>query len=346
LCWHVFLLYAKIVWFILMLREGHFMKSIQVHEFGDADKLVYDDVPMPEPGAGQIRVKVEAVGLNFVEIYHRKGLYPKSLPFIPGSEFAGIVDAIGEGVTTFKVGDRVATDGGSNAYAEFALAPASKVFRLPDGVTTQQGAGLLLQGITAHYLTHSTYPLKPGDTALVHAAAGGAGSLLVQVAKRRGARVIGTVSTEEKATLARKAGADEVILYSKDDFEEATKRLTDGKGVEVVYDSVGKTTFDKSLNCLKPRGYMVLFGQSSGPVPPVDPQILNRKGSLFLTRPTIAHYTLTEEELRWRGNDLLNWLVAGELSVRIDQTFPLKDAGAAHRYMEEGKTKGKVLLIP
>src|SRR5258708_29938397 len=322
------------------------MKVIRVLEYGNADKLIYDDAPIPEPGSGQVRVKIEAIGVNFVEIYHRSGLYQRALPFIPGSEFAGIVDSIGDGVSDFKPGDRVASDTGSEGYAEYALTPAETLLHIPENVNTEQAVAVLLQGITGHYLSYSTYPLKQGDTALIHAAAGGIGLLLVQVAKRCGARVIGTVSTEEKAQLARQAGADEVILYSRDDFEAETKRLTDGKGVEVVYDSVGKTTFDKSLNCLKPRGYMVLFGQSSGPVPPVDPQILNRKGSLFLTRPTIGHYTLTRDEFMWRANDVFGWLASGELTVRIDKTFPLKDASGAHRYLEDRQSKGKVLLIP
>lgn len=322
------------------------MKAIQVHKAGDADQLIYEEVPLPEPGAGQVRIKVEAIGLNFVEIYHRQGLYGRPFPFIPGSEFAGMVDAVGAGVTEFKPGDRVASDTGLGSYAEYGLNPVDSLFRLPDNVTTQQAAALMLQGITAHYLAYSTFPLKPGHTALIHAAAGGLGLLLVQIAKRCGARVIGTVSTQEKAQLAREAGADEVILYTQTDFEAEVKRLTAGTGVEVVYDSVGKTTFDKSLNCLKPRGYLVLCGQSSGAVPPFDPQILNRKGSLFLTRPTLGHYTLTRDEFLWRTRDLFGWLAAGDLKVRVDRTFPLKDASAAHRYMEARQTKGKVLLIP
>jgi NADPH2:quinone reductase len=322
------------------------MKAIRVHEFGDADKLIYEDAPVPEPKAGEVRVKVEAIGLNFVEIYYRLGLYPRPLPLIPGSECAGVVDAVGEGVTEFKPGDRVATHASSSSYAEYVLAPAAMLYSLPNGVTAQQAAALILQGITAHYLAHSTFPLQSGETALIHAAAGGLGLLLVQIAKRIGARVIGTVSTEEKAQLAREAGADDVIIYSKEDFEADVKRLTNGKGVEVVYDSVGKTTFDKSLNCLKPRGYMVLCGQSSGPVPPFDPQTLNRKGSLYLTRPTIGHYTLTRDEFLWRCNDIFGWAAAGDLKVRIDRTFPLQEAAAAQTYMADRQTKGKVLLIP
>jgi len=322
------------------------MKAITVYETGDADKLTYGDAPLPEPGRGEVRVKVEAIGLNFTEIYQRIGRAPRPLPFIPGGEFAGTVDVVGAEVDEFKPGDRVATHSGMGGYAEYALAAASALYRLPEGVTTQQGAAMMLQGATAHYLAYSTYPLKQGDTALIHAAAGGVGLLLVQIAKRCGARVIGTVSTEEKAQLARQAGADEVIFYTTEDFEAATKRLTDNKGVEVVYDSVGLTTFDKGLNCLKPRGYMVLYGQSSGVVPPVDPQILNRKGSLFLTRPTLGYYVLTHEEFMWRCNDVFGWLAAGELDLRIDRTFPLSEAGAAQRYMEDRLTRGKVLIIP
>ena len=322
------------------------MRAIRVHEFGDASQLVYEDIPLPEPKAGEVRVKVAAAGLNFVEIYQRKGQYPGQRPFTLGAEFAGIVDAVGAGVAEFKPGDRAATASGTGGYAEYAIAPAAQLLPVPGRVSFEQAAALLLQGMTAHYLTHSTYPLKPGDTALVHAAAGGVGQLLVQIAKMRGARVIATVSNEEKALLARESGADEVILYSSQDFEAETRRLTGGKGVEVVYDSVGKDTFASSLNCLKPRGYMVLYGQSSGPVEPQDPQILNRKGSLFLTRPTLVHYVATRDELLQRSGDLFAWMAAGRLKVRVDCTFPLSEAAAAQRYMEGRNTKGKVLLIP
>lgn len=322
------------------------MKAVRVHQFGDPEVLSCEDVPLPEPGAGEARVKVEAAGVNFIDIYHRTGLYPGQLPITLGMEGAGIVDAVGPDVSEVKPGDRVAYAMQQGSYAEYAIVPSWKLVPLPDGVDTQQGAAVMLQGMTAHYLSHSTYPLQPGDTALVHAAAGGVGLLLVQMAKRRGARVIGTVSTAEKARLAREAGADEVILYTQTDFEEEVKRLTDGQGVNVVYDSVGKTTFDKGLNCLKRRGYMVLYGQASGPVPPLDPQILNTKGSLFLTRPSLGHYAADRAELLQRAGDLFAWIEAGELNVRIDQTFPLAEAAEAHRYMEERKTKGKVLLIP
>lgn len=322
------------------------MKAIVIHEFGDASKLSYEDVPLPEPKAGELRVKVAAAGLNFADIYARRGWYPSATPFTPGNEFAGVVDKVGEGVSEFKAGDRVGTATGGGAYAEYAIAPAMRTARLAQGVTFQQAAALLEQGLTAHYLAVSTYALKAGDTALVHAAAGGVGQLLVQMAKQRGARVIATVSTEAKAQVARELGADEVILYSQQDFQAETKRLTGDKGVEVVYDSVGKDTFEKSLNCLKPRGMMVLYGQSSGKVDPIDPQILNRKGSLFLTRPTLAHYLLTHDEFLGRANDLFNWTAAGKLKVRIDQTFPLAQAAAAQMYMEERRTLGKVLLVP
>ena len=322
------------------------MHAIRIHEYGDASKLTYEEVPVPEPKAGEVRVRVAAIGLNFTEIYNRKGLYPRDLPFTPGSEFAGEVDAVGENVTGFRKGDRVATASGVAGYAGYALAPADRLVLVPASVTLEQAAALLLQGITAHYLALSTYPLKPGDTALVHAAAGGVGQLLVQIAKKRGAGVIATVSTEEKAGLARESGADQVILYAQQDFASETRRLTGGKGVEVVYDGVGKATFLKGLDCLKPRGTMVLYGQASGPVDPLNPQLLNQKGSLYLTRPTIAHYLLTREELLWRVEDLFSWLASGELKVRIDRTFPLAQAASAHTYMEGRETKGKVLLIP
>jgi len=322
------------------------MKAIVIHEFGDASKLSYEDAPLPEPKAGELRVKVAAVGMNFADIYARRGWYPSPRPFVLGNEFSGVVDQIGAGVTDFEPGDRVATGSGSAAYAEYALAPAMRTARLPDEVSFEQGAALLEQGLTAHYLATSTWPLKPGDTALVHAAAGGVGQLLVQMAKQRGARVIATVSTEAKAQIARAMGADEVILYATQDFEAETKRLTGGKGVDVVYDSVGKDTFEKSLNCLRPRGLMALYGQSSGKVEPMDPQILNRKGSLFLTRPTLAHHVQTREEFLSRATDLFNWVAAGTLQVRVDKTFPLAQTGAAQTYMEERRTLGKVLLVP
>jgi len=322
------------------------MQVIRVHEFGGPEKLVSETAEIPEPKAGEVRVKVAAVGVNFVETYQRRGWYAIPLPAVLGGEFAGVVDALGEGVTGFEIGQQVATTAGSGAYAEWALAPAAKLVPVPEGVSLEQAAALLLQGMTAHYLALSTFPLKEGDTALVHAAAGGVGQLLVQIAKMHGARVIGTVSTEEKAALAREAGADEIILYTQADFESETRRLTGGKGVDVVYDSVGKTTFQKSLNCLRPRGMLVLYGQSSGPVDPLDPQVLQHKGSVFLTRPRLGHYTLTREELLWRSGDLFGWLAGGQLKLRIDRTFALQDAASAHRYLEDRATKGKVLLLP
>lgn len=322
------------------------MHVIRVHQTGDAGQLTYEETSIPEPKTGEVRVKVSAAGLNFIEVYQRKGLYTLSLPFTPGGEFAGTVDAVGTGVEGFKVGDRVGTASGAGGYAEYAIAPAARLVHVPEGVSLEAAAAVLLQGMTAHYLALSTFPLKPGHTALVHAAAGGVGQLLVQIAKRCGAKVIATVSSEQKAALAREAGADEVILYQDVDFESEVKRLTGGTGLDVVYDGVGKTTFLKGLNCLKPRGYMVLFGQASGPVEPVSPQLLNQKGSLFLTRPVLGHYLLTNEELAWRAGDLFNWMASGELNVRIDTTFALKDAANAHAYIEGRETKGKVLILP
>jgi len=322
------------------------MQAIRIHQFGGADVLRGESIPMPEPSQGEARVKIEAAGINFIDVYQRTGQYRGELPFTLGVEGAGVIDKVGAGVTEIKPGDRVAFASHPGSYAEYATVSAWKLVSIPNGVSMQQAAAVMLQGMTAHYLTHSTYPLQPGDTALIHAAAGGVGLLLVQIAKRCGARVFGTTSTEEKARLARTAGADEVILYTQTDFEKEVKRLTDGKGVNVVYDSVGKTTFDRSLNCLKPRGYMVLFGQSSGAVPPLDPQVLNAKGSLFLTRPTLGHYTADRQELLQRANDLFAWIAAGELSVRVDKAFPLAQAAEAHRYLESRQSKGKVLLIP
>jgi len=322
------------------------VKAVRVHQFGGPEVLSYEEVPIPEPGPGEARVKIEAVGVNFIDIYHRTGQYRGSLPITLGVEAAGVVDTVGPEVSEVRPGDRVAYAMQQGSYAEYAVVPAWKLVPLPEGLDSRQAAAVMLQGMTAHYLSHSTYPLGPGDTALIHAAAGGVGLLLVQMAKRRGARVIGTVSTEEKAHLARQVGADEVILYTQADFEAETRRLTEGKGVNVVYDSVGKATFDQSLNCLKPRGMMVLFGQSSGAVPPLDPQMLNIKGSLFLTRPLLAHYIADRAELLWRANDLFKWMAAGELSVRIDRTFPLAEAAAAQRALASRQTMGKLLLVP
>ncbi len=322
------------------------MKAIRVHETGDVNVLRYEDVPRPDPKAGEVRIKVEAAGLNFIDTYHRMGWYPLPRPFILGQEAAGIVDAVGEDVTDFKPGDRVAYCMHQGAYADYAVAPARLLVHVPPGVSTEQAAAIMLQGMTAHYLTHSTYAIKPGDIVLIHAAAGGTGALVVQMAKRLGAHVIATVGSEEKAEVARACGANHVILYTQQDFEAEVKRITEGKGCHVVYDSVGKATFDQSLNCLRPRGYMVLFGQASGQVDPLNPQVLNQKGSLYLTRPSLGAYIATRGDLLWRADDLFNWIAAGELEVRIDKSFPLSEAAAAHSYLEGRNTKGKVLLIP
>ena len=322
------------------------MKAVRIHNHGDADVLTYEDVPMPEPGAGEVRVKVAAAGLNFIDIYQRRGWYTTPLPLTLGQEAAGVVDAVGAGVAEFKPGDRVAYAMVLGAYAEYAVVPVTRLAPVPAEISLELAAAVMLQGMTAHYLATTTYPLKPGDVALVHAGAGGVGQLLIQIAKRRGARVIATVGSAEKAELAKAAGADDVILYREHDFEVEVKRLTDGAGVHVNYDSVGKDTFLKGLNVLRPRGYMVLYGQASGPVEPFDPQLLNQKGSLFLTRPSLGHYLLTREELLNRSGDLFRWITAGELIVRIDRTFRLSDAAGAHRYMEDRRTLGKVLLVP
>lgn len=322
------------------------MKAVRVHQYGGLEALKHEDVPVPEPKEGEARVKIEAIGVNFIDIYHRIGRYQGALPLTLGQEAAGVVDALGPNVTDVKVGDRVVYASVQGSYAEYAIVPAWRLVPIPKDVDSQHAAAMMIQGMTAHYLALSTYPLKEGDTALVHAAGGGTGQLLVQIAKMRGARVIGTVSTAEKAALAREAGADEVINYAQADFEAEVKRLTNNAGVDVVYDSVGKDTFDKSLNCLRRRGYMVLYGASSGAVPPLDPQVLNAKGSIYLTRPFLAHYTADRAELLSRVNDLFKWIAAGKLKVRIDKTFPLTEAAEAHRYLEGRQSKGKILLLP
>ena len=322
------------------------MYAICIHEHGGPEALRYEAVSTSEPGAGEARVRIEAAGLNYIDVYHRTGLYPSTnMPFTPGMEGAGVVEAVGPSVTEVNVGDRVAYAMHQGSYTEVAIVPSEVLVPLPDSIDTQSAAAAMLQGMTAHYLTRSTYPLSTGDTALVHAAAGGVGLLLIQMAKTLGARVFGTVSTPEKAQLAKEAGADEVILYTQTDFEAEVKRLTDGQGVDVVYDSVAKTTFDKSLNCLRPRGYLALFGQSSGPVPPFDLSRLSR-GSLFITRPGLGHHAADREELMGRAGDLFEWIASGTLKLRIDRTFPLQDAAAAHRALEGRQTTGKVLLIP
>ena len=322
------------------------MKATVVNRAGGPEVLEYTDVETPKPKAGEALVKIAAIGVNYIDVYHRTGLYKLPTPFIPGSEAAGTVEALGEGVTDVAIGERVAYAMVPGAYAEYAAAPAGKLVKIPDGVDFATAAAALLQGMTAHYLVTSTYQLKAGDAALVHAAAGGVGLLLIQMAKQIGARVFGTVSTDEKATLAREAGADHVILYTKEDFEAEVKRLTDGHGLQVVYDSVGKDTFLKSLRSLAPRGMLALFGQSSGPVPAFDPGLLAQGGSLFLTRPSLFHYTLTREELMWRAGDVFNWIRSGQLKIRIHGTFPLREAAEAHRQLEGRKTTGKVLLAP
>jgi NADPH2:quinone reductase len=322
------------------------MKAILVTEHGPPEVLRYTDVSDPEPRPEEVLIEIAAAGVNFIDLYHRSGLYAVELPFVPGTEGAGRVVALGPNVTSLREGDRVAYAMQRGSYAELAAVPAGKVVPVPDEIELRLAAAVILQGMTAHYLSHSTYPLSQDHTALIHAAAGGVGSLLVQMAKRRGARVIGTCSTEAKAELARSNGADEMILYTEVDFEQETLRLTDGRGVDVVYDSVGRDTFQKSLNCLRPRGYLVLFGQSGGAVEPVDPLLLRARGSLFLTRPSLSHYIAEREELLSRANDLFEWIVASELKVRVDRTFPLAEAAEAHRYMEGRKSKGKVLLIP
>ncbi|MCS6845980.1 MAG: quinone oxidoreductase [Caldilineales bacterium] len=322
------------------------MKAIRIHQFGGPEVLRYEDVPTPEPGPGQARVRVAAIGLNYIDTYHRAGLYPAPLPFTPGMEAAGVVDAVGPDVTLVKPGDRVAYAMVLGAYAEHTLVPADKLVVLPDGIGFEQAAAVMLQGMTAHYLALSTFPLKPGDTALVHAAAGGVGLLLVQVAKRAGATVFGTVGNEAKAALARQAGADAVILYDQVDWVQEVKRLTNGRGVDVVYDGVGAATFEGSLDCLRPRGLLCLFGQASGPVPPVNLQILNAKGSLYVTRPSLGHYLLDRSELLWRAGDVLGWVAAGELQVHIDRVLPLSQAAEAHRLLQGRQTAGKVLLTP
>jgi NADPH:quinone reductase len=322
------------------------MKAIRIHNPGGPEVLTYEEVPTPQPGPGEARVKLAASGVNFIDVYQRAGLYKLNLPFIGGQEGSGVVDAVGDGVKDVKPGDKVAYTSVQASYAEYVIVPVARLIPVPDGVSLEDAAAAMLQGLTAHYLATSTYPLQLGDTALVHAAGGGVGQLLTQIAKKRGARVFGTVSTEEKAELARASGADEIIYYTREDFAEATRRFTDGKGVNVVYDSVGKDTFDKSLDSLRPRGYLVLYGQSSGPVAPVNPQILNSKGSLFLTRPTLVNYIATREELLQRTNELFSWIKEGAVKVRVDKTFPLSEAAEAHRYLEGRHTKGKVLLIP
>jgi NADPH:quinone reductase len=322
------------------------MRAVRVHEYGGPEAMKLEELPPPDPGPGQVLVQIAACGVNFIDIYHRTGLYKVPLPYPLGIEGAGTVQAVGTDVADVRVGDAVAWKDQPGSYATQVVVNAAGLVPVPQGVSLQNAAAVVLQGLTAHYLTHSTYPIAAGETCLIHAAAGGVGLLLCQLAKMRGARVIGTVSSDEKAQLASEAGADEVIIYTRQDFESEVKRLTDGRGVNVVYDGVGREVFDKNLNCLVPRGYEVLFGQSSGPVPPLDPQVLNGKGSLFLTRPTLGHYTLTREELLGRASDLFGWIDQGKLKVRIGRTYPLDQAAQAHVDLNGRKTTGKVLLEP
>jgi len=321
------------------------MKAVRIHAFGGPEVLTYEDVPLPEPGVGEARIKIEAIGVNYIDTYHRSGLYPSNLPFTPGMEAAGVIDELGPGETRFRVGDRVAYCMVRGTYAEYAIAPLNSLVPLPEGVDYRLAAAALLQGLTAHYLVHSTYPLKKGEVMLLHAAGGATGLLIVQMAKRLGAIVYGTASTQEKQRLAREAGADVVIPYTQIDFGDEVKRLTDGKGVDVVYDSVGQTTFDRSLACLKPRGMMVLFGQSSGAVAPVSPSLLASK-SLYLTRPMLDDYIRERAELEWRAGELFSWIAAGSLQIRIGGEWPLAQAAEAHRRLQDRERVGKLLLIP
>jgi len=322
------------------------MKAIQITETGGPEVLKLRDLPTPTPGPGQALIRIEASGVNFIDVYLREGRYPAKLPFVPGQEAAGVVTAVGPEVAGVKVGDRVAWCHAMGTYAEFAVAPVALLIAVPEGISFEQAAAALLQGMTAHYLSHSTYAIQPGDPVLIHAGAGGVGLLLIQMAKRLGARVFTTVSTEEKAALAREAGADEAILYTQEDFVAKVREFTGGKGVPVVYDSVGKTTFDGSLACLRTRGLMALFGGSSGAVPPFDLIQLSTRGSLFLTRPTMKDYTATREELEKRAGDVLRWVADGSLKLRLEHNYPLAEAEQAHRDLEGRKTTGKVLLIP
>ncbi len=322
------------------------MKAIRIHEHGGPEVLTYEDAPDPSPTPNQAVVKIEAVGVNFIDIYFRTGLYKSDLPFTNGQEAAGVVTAVGSDVADLQVGDRVAYAGVAGSYAEYAAVPAARLVKVPDGVTTRDAGAVMLQGMTVHYLTHSTFPLKPGHTALIHAAAGGVGQILVQVAKMRGAQVIGTCSTPEKAEKVRQAGADEIILYAEQDFETEVKRITDGEGVHVVYDPVGKSTWEGSLNCLRPRGMAVFFGNASGPVPAIEPLALTSRGSLFMTRPSLAHYAATREELVERASDVLSWVSSGKVKVDIGETFPLSEAAEAQTKLAARLTSGKLLLLP
>ena len=328
----------------LWLNMVKTMRAIQVKEVGGPEVLTLVELPVPTPKPDEAVVQIKAAGVNFIDVYFREGRYPAQLPFINGQEAAGVVTEVGSDVTAVKPGDRVAYMSVQGSYAEYAAVPAARLVKIPNEVDFNQAAAAMLQGMTAHYLVNSTYRLKKDELALIHAAAGGVGLLLVQMAKRIGARVIATAGTHEKAQLARDAGADDCIVYTEADFETETKRLTDGKGVHVVYDGVGKATFDKDLNVLRPRGYLVLFGGASGAVPPFDLIKLSQKGSLYITRPTLNHYTATRGELEWRANDVMQMIVRGELNLRIHKVYPLDEAAQAHRDLEGRQTTGKLLL--
>lgn len=322
------------------------MKAILVEQYGGPEVLQLKEIELPERKQDEVLVRLDAIGVNFIDVYHRTGLYPLKLPFIPGSEGAGVIEVIGSEVKDLEVGDRVGYAMSLGAYAEMANVPAARLVKLPYWLSTQEAAAIMLQGLTAHYLVRGSYFINKGDYVLIHAAAGGVGLLLVQIAKHLGAFVIGTVSTPEKAKIAKEAGADEIILYTEKDFLEETKRITGGQGVHVVYDSVAKSTFEKSLDCLRPRGTMVLFGQSSGPIPPFDLSLLSRKGSLFVTRPSVAHYIATREELLQRSSELFEWVSSRVIRIRIDSTYPLAQAADAHRRLESRASSGKILLLP
>lgn len=323
------------------------MKAIRVHDYGPPEVLRYEEAPLPSAGKGEVVVKIAAAGINFLDVVFRRGSYKQpNMPYIPGGEASGTIHSVGEGVSEFQVGERVVYAMGKKSYAEYAAVSAARVVKLPENVDFQSGCAIMQQGMSAHYLSHSCFPLKSGHRALIHAGAGGVGLLLTQMAKKLGATVYATVSSEAKADSSRAAGADATILYTKQDFEAEVKRLTDGRGVDVVYDSIGAETFDKGLNCLRPRGYMVLFGLASGPVPPFDPSILGAKGSLFLTRPGLPQYTATREELLWRVHDLFQWLADGQLKLKIDHVFPLQEAAKAHEKLEARRTSGKLILLP
>ena len=322
------------------------MKAIRVNQTGGPEVLSYEEIAAPSPGPGQALVKIEASGVNFIDIYFRTGLYKHETPFTNGQEGAGVVEAVGDGVADLQPGDRVAYTGVPGSYAEYAVVPAAKLVKLPDSVSAKMGAAVMLQGMTVHYLTHSTFPLMPGHTCLVHAAAGGIGLILVQVAKMRGAQVIGTCSTAEKAEQVKAAGADHVILYTEQDFVAETKEITHGRGVDVAYDSVGKATWEGSLNCLRPRGMLVLFGNASGPVPPIDPLLLSQKGSIFVTRPTLAHHIADRQELEDRARDVLGWVGQERIKIHIGKEYPLAEAAQAQIDLAGRNTTGKLLLIP